>query len=120
MSLLTIIVSLIAGFITGMIIYWKYICVDCSSSQEKTGEYAQEDVSMPPHGLLTDHRSCGVGDIIKGSIPWRESYMCEPNSVERNSYYGGRPNVSCPNDTMVVTPYVVSGTTDMTTYHKLL
>lgn len=129
--LIAIGLSLIVGLVIGMVIYWKVWGSGAdeepkkykkskNSQEDVFVEYKQEDVTMP-QGLPTDHRSCGVGDVIKGAIPWRETYSCEPNSVEQNAYYGGgRPGCYDPTDKFVVAPYVVSGTTDFTTYHKLL
>jgi hypothetical protein len=77
------------------------------------------DVTRPSPPLRTDHRACGVGDIIRGTIPWHDAYPCEPNSAERNAYYGGRPR-ECDNcDPCVASPYVVIGSSSLSTYHKL-
>lgn len=82
---------------------------------------AQEDSLPPPPaqtqivpaGLVYDRRSCGQGDVMKKSLKWKNMIPCEPNSSERDAFYGGgKRDCGCES------PNVVQGNNSMSTYHK--
>ena len=117
------------GLVLGAVAYYK-IWGECSdgNSQEvavEKHEYAQEKLLVVPPSkpkqmpLRRDMRSCDKGDIMQGTIPWHDAYQCEPNSTERNAYYGGEENCSKFGSRLNIYSQVVKGTTDLTTYHKL-